>query len=69
MKAKFYNFISTNSGSKLVNINQIAMIEQINNNTVVTMNITDDKGKFITFIANLPYGSTTGDIMVMDKAN
>lgn len=45
-KTKFVE-ITTNGDFKTVNVKNIALIETIGLQTVVTLNITDDYGKFI----------------------
>jgi len=62
MKGKFYNF-PTSQGMKMVNVNNIASIEDLNPNIRVTLNVKNDKGDFISFVAHLPWDQTTGDIL------
>ena len=66
-KGQFYNF-PTPEGSKMANINNIALIEDLNPSVKITLNVKNVKGEFISFVANLPYGYVTGQILVMDEA-
>ena len=66
MRSKQFYSMPTNTGMKLVNINNIALIEAIGTSTILTMNVNGKTGEPISFEAMLPWGSLSGEIMVMD---
>lgn len=51
----------------MVNINNIACIEDKTTSILVTLNVKDKVGNFISFTANLTYGLATGQIQGMDQ--
>lgn len=57
----------TDQGFKMININNIACIEDINGRAVVTLNVKNKSGDFISFTATLPIGTLTGEIQFMDN--
>ena len=64
----FYTF-PTRSGSggmRFVNINNIASIEYLSPGIKVTLNVKNDRGDFEIFTADLPFGTVTGQIIMMD---
>lgn len=65
---KFYSFPVRNGNMQFVNINNIASIEDAAPGCVVTLNVKDDKGQYIRFIADLPWSHVTGQIVTMDNA-
>ena len=66
MDDKFYNFLST-SGTKMVNINNIALIDNVNGGIQVTLNVTDEDGNNISFFCNLDWAAVTGEIKSMSS--
>lgn len=66
-KAKFYNFI-TDDGVRMININNIASIEDIGNEGIrVTLDTKLEKDINVSFIANLPWPQVTGEIKNMSE--
>lgn len=65
-ESKFYN-LPTNQGSKSVNINNIAIIEDLKIGTKITMNVKDENGQYLSFLANLPYSRVASDIKYRDE--
>jgi len=65
-QGQFYNFPTPN-GMKLININNIAALEDINQHTVVTLNVKNNSGEFISFITTLSCGIVSGQIISMDR--
>ena len=65
-KRSFYNF-STKEGWKYVNISNIAVIEDTNQGTLVTLNVTNSEGKHISFIADGHWGQITGEIKFLNE--
>lgn len=63
---KFYS-MQTNQGMKLVNINNIACIEEVDTYPQITMNIKRSDGNFIEFIASDVYDRLVENILKMDK--
>lgn len=63
-EGKFYTF-TTKSGLKTINIENIAAIEDINSQTVVTLNVKNKDGENIIFIADLPWPTVSADIISM----
>lgn len=64
-ESKFYDIISE-SGNKTINVNNIALIENINNQTKITLNIKNDTGNNISFTVNLPYSQISSEITQKD---
>ncbi len=64
-ESKFYDIISE-SGNKTINVNNIALIENINNQTKITLNIKNDTGNNISFTVNLPYSQIASEITQKD---
>lgn len=65
-QGQFYNF-PTPSGMKLININNIAALEDINPHTMVTLNVKNNSGEFISFTTPLSWGIVSGQIIAMDR--
>jgi len=64
---KFYNFIAT-GGNKMVNINNIAIIEDMGAGGIcVTLNVSKEKGVNISFSCQLPWPDVTGQIKFLDE--
>ncbi len=53
-KPIFFDCI-TNEGNKSINIENIALIENINNKTIITLNVKKNSEKNISFEVNLPW--------------
>uniref|UniRef100_UPI004047DBC9 hypothetical protein n=1 Tax=Mariniflexile sp. TaxID=1979402 RepID=UPI004047DBC9 len=66
MNTKFYNFTS-DKGLKMVNIENIASIDEHNAGIKVTLNVTDENGINISFYCNMSWGNTTGKIKNMTE--
>jgi hypothetical protein len=62
---KFYS-MQTDQGMKLININNIACIEEIDTYPQITMNVKRADGNFIEFIASNVYDKLVDDILKMD---
>ncbi len=60
-KPIFYNCL-TNEGNKSINIENIASIENINNRTIMTLNVKRENETNISFIVNLPWDSVASDV-------
>lgn len=65
-ESKFYDF-PTKQGNKTVNINNIAAIEDLPIGTKITMNVKDENGEYISYIANLPWSSVASDVKFRDE--
>jgi hypothetical protein len=63
---RFYS-LQTNQGMKLININNIACIEEIDTYPQITMNVKRADGNFIEFIASDVYDKLVENILKMDK--
>lgn len=53
-KPIFFDCI-TNEGNKSINIENIALIENINNKTIITLNVKKSSETNISFEVNLPW--------------
>lgn len=62
----FYTFPGQ-GGTRFVNINNIAHIESVSAGCKITLNVKNEKGEFIIFVATLPFGYVTGQIVHMDN--
>ena len=62
---QFYN-MHTNQGMKLVNINNIACIEEMNTYPKIILNVKRSDGNFIEFIASDVYDKLVESILKMD---
>jgi hypothetical protein len=65
-ESKFYD-LPTNQGNKTVNIDNIALIEDLKIGTKITMNVRDKNGQYLSFIANLPWSRVASDIKIRDE--
>ena len=65
---KFYTFPTRtgSGGMRLVNINNIASIEDLAPGVKVILNVSTESGLNEHFIADLPFGHVTGQIVYMD---
>jgi len=54
--------LTTKSGIKTININAIAVIEDINPNAKITMMATKENNESISFITDLPYSYVVTEI-------
>lgn len=64
-KSKFYD-VTTESGVKTINVNNIALIENVNNGTKITLNVKNEAGNNISFIAKLSYDIIASEITQKD---
>ena len=64
-ESKFYD-VQTTTGQKTVNINNIALIEDVKNGTKITTNIKDINGHNISFITLLPWSTISSEITQKD---
>ena len=66
---QFYTFPTRvgSGGMRFVNINNIASIEDLSPGIKVILNVGTKKGEFDNFIADLPFGHVTGQIVYMDN--
>ena len=62
---QFYN-LHTTQGMKLINIRNIACIEDVNSYPQVTMNVKRADGNFIEFITSDVYDKLVESILKMD---
>jgi len=62
---QFYNFHTT-QGMKLINIRNIACIEDVNTYPQITMNVKRADGNFIEFITSDVYDRLVESILKMD---
>ena len=62
---QFYN-LHTTRGMKLINIRNIACIEDVNSYPQVTMNVKRADGNFIEFITSDVYDKLVENILKMD---
>ncbi len=60
-KIKFYS-CKTKEGDKMINISNIASIENIDNETVITLKVKKDKETNVSFIVNDSWTSATRNI-------
>ena len=60
-KPIFYDCI-TNEGNKSINIENIASIENINNKTIITLNVKRESNTNISFEINLPWANVTSEV-------
>ena len=65
-KTKFYDF-QTKKGNVTININEISSIEDLSIGTKITMNSTDETGKNISYVANLPWATVASNIQTIDE--
>jgi len=63
-KPIFYDCI-TNAGNKSINIENIASIENINNKTIITLNVKRDSETNISFEVNLPWENVASDVKAL----
>jgi len=61
MKTKFYECI-TDEGNKIINVENIASVENINNRTVMTLNIKKEKDINVSFVVNLPWATVASAV-------
>lgn len=61
-KPKFLEITTDNGDFKTVNVKNIALIETVGLQTVVTLNITDDSGKFIKIYPTQSYSDLSDKI-------
>ena len=64
-ESKFYDVI-TESGNKTINVNNIALIEDFNNNTRITLNVKNENGNYISFIVNSSWSTVASEITQKD---
>ena len=64
-ESKFYDVI-TESGNKTINVNNIALIEDFNNNTRITLNVKNENGNYISFIVNSSWSTVASGITQKD---
>ena len=65
---KFMSILVKNSSSKMVNINNIALVEATVNNAVrLTLNVKDEEGRTIVFELDQDYPSFTQNLREMDE--
>ncbi len=64
-ESKFYD-VTTESGVKTINVNNIALIESVNNGTKITLNVKNEDGNNISFIVNLSYNLIASQITQKD---
>ena len=62
---QFYN-MQTDQGMKLVNINNIACIEEMNTYPKMIMNVKRSDGNFVEFISSDVYDKLVETILKMD---
>ena len=62
---QFYN-MHTDEGMKLVNINNIACIEEMNTYPKIIMNVKRSDGNFVEFISSDVYDKLVETILEMD---
>lgn len=62
---QFYN-MHTDQGMKLVNINNIACIEEMNTYPKIIMNVKRPDGNFVEFISSDVYDKLVESILKMD---
>jgi hypothetical protein len=62
---QFYN-MHTDQGMKLVNINNIACIEEMNTYPKIIMNVKRADGNFVEFISSDVYDKLVENILKMD---
>lgn len=62
---QFYN-MHTDQGMKLVNINNIACIEEMNTYPKIIMNVKRSDGNFVEFISSDVYDQLVENILKMD---
>ncbi len=60
-KTIFYDCL-TNEGNKSINIDNIASIENINNRTIITLNVKRNAETNISFEVKLPWENVASDI-------
>lgn len=63
-KTKFYS-CKTNEGSKMINISNIASIEDINDEIVITLNVKKNKETNVSFIANESWHKISREIEIL----
>ena len=64
-ESKFYDVI-TEAGNKTINVNNIALIEDFNNNTRITLNVKNENGNYISFIVNSSWSTVASEITQKD---
>ena len=64
MKTKFYECI-TDEGNKIINVENIASVENINNRTVMTLNVKKENDVNVSFVVNLPWASVASAVQVL----
>ena len=65
-KPIFFDCI-TNEGNKSINIENIALIENINNKTIITLNVNKNSEKNISFEVNLPWEYVSSSVKALTK--
>jgi len=63
-KTIFYDCL-TNEGNKSINIENIASIENINNKTIITLNVKRDSETNISFEVNLPWANVASAVKAL----
>lgn len=63
-KPIFYDCL-TNEGNKSINIENIASIENINNKTIITLNVKRDSETNISFEVNLPWANVASSVKAL----
>ncbi|MDA9056829.1 hypothetical protein OAC97_03980 [Flavobacteriaceae bacterium] len=63
-KPIFYDCL-TNAGNKSINIENIASIENINNKTIITLNVKRDSETNISFEVNLPWENVASAVKAL----
>jgi hypothetical protein len=66
VKSKQFYSMHTDQGMKLVNINNIACIEEMNTYPKIIMNVKRSDGNFIEFISSDVYDKLVENILKMD---
>lgn len=65
-ETQFYALVATD-GNKTININNIALIENLGAYTRITLNVKDENNMFIRFDSTVPWHKITSEIQFMDE--
>ena len=65
IESKFYDLITT-TGNITINVNNVALIENTQQGTKITMNLKDKDGNYIVFITKLSWSQVSSDISQKD---
>jgi hypothetical protein len=65
-ETQFYTLVASD-GNKTININNVALIENFESYTRITLNIKDENNKFISFQTREPWHKITSEIQFMDE--